>query len=201
MRELDHVIKNSYLHKFRALAPLLELVARTEHPDILAWFGTREVLRDLRNMLTEQYAWAIPDTRAIETIGRYGRLVEICAGTGYWAWLLRLWHVDIVAYDVEPREGDKSFTNVRQGTEEAVALHPDRNLFLCWPPAGDPVAFRALQLSRGEFCIFVGWKGDDITGDCDFHDLLRKEWELVEKVAIPQWPEMKDALFIYRRRR
>ena len=102
---------------------------------------------------------------------------------------------------VEPREGDKSFTHVRQGTEEAVSLHPDRNLFLCWPPAGDPVAFHALQRSRGEYCIFVGWKGDDITGDYQFHDLLAKEWELVETVSIPQWPEMKDALFIYRRRR
>ena len=41
---------------------------------------------------------------------------------------------------------------------------------------------------------------DGVTGCSDFHALLRSKWELLREVEIPQWPEMKDRLFIYRRR-
>jgi hypothetical protein len=205
---MEHYIRNMYLHKFRALKPLLELVALIDPPDIVAWCGAREVLRDLRDMLVVQYAWAVPDSRALETIARYSPLVEIGAGTGYWTMLLRLLGADVVAYDLAPATpadhasyGERaSFTEVLQGSEERVADHAERTLMLCWPPAGDEMASRALKMTRARHFIYVGWLDDDVTGDCEFHRLLRQQWELVEQVNIPQWPEMKDKLFVYRRR-
>ncbi|KAF4318472.1 hypothetical protein BBO99_00006974 [Phytophthora kernoviae] len=47
-----------------------------------------------------KYSWAIPDERALQIIKHYGPIVEMGAGSGYWARLLQLRGVDIVAYDL-----------------------------------------------------------------------------------------------------
>jgi len=206
---LEHYIQNVYLHKFRALKALLDVATEQDPRDILAWFGACQLLRDMRNLLVRLHAWAVPSKQAIELIARYSPLVEVCAGTGYWAFLLKLAGADVVAYDLEPRpfqgedryEEGHSWTEVLQGTaEEALAQHPGRTLFLCWPPAGDPVAEIALRATQAEYVIYVGWKDDDVTGSIEFHQLLASHWQLVETVDIPQWPEMRDRLFVYRRR-
>lgn len=203
---MEHLIKNTYLHKFRALAPLMEL-ARQENPaDILAWFGAREMLRDIRDMLVRRYAWAVPSTQALAVAAAYGPIVEVGAGSGYWAYLLGLAGAEVAAFDIMAPlargeySGSEPWADVACGSaEDAVRAHPERTLFLCWPPADDPMAFRALSLTRAEHLIFVGWQDDDITGSREFHQLIRKSWRLVEAVEIPQWPEMRDRLFVYRR--
>jgi hypothetical protein len=206
---LDHYLKNVYLHKFRALQVLMDLVADSNPRDILAWHGARELLRDMRQMLVRLHAWAVPNNEAIEVVARYSPLVEVGAGNGYWAWLLQLAGADVVAYDLKPPASslgdpfadDKPWTEVCQGSvEEALAHHPTRTLFLCWPPADDPMAAIALGLTQAGHVIFVGWQDDDLTGSCEFHQQLRDHWDLVQTVDIPQWPEMRDRLLVYRRR-
>jgi len=205
---LDLLIKNTYLHKFEALKPLRALVALVDPPNILQHFGTNQVLRDLRNILVRQYAWAVPSTEAIRLIARFSPIIEVGAGTGYWSYLLGLAGADVIAYDAEPAQpfsvddyAEEPYTEVRQATaSDAVCAHPERTLFLCWPTAGSSMAFDALTITRAQHVIFVGWKDDDVTGCMEFHDRLRREWKLVELLDIPQWPEMRDRLFVYRRR-
>lgn len=66
-----------------------------------------------RHKLAEQYSWAIPSPGSLEFIVEQldGRaVVEIGAGTGYWAWMLTQMGVDIRAYDKNPpREGENYF--------------------------------------------------------------------------------------------
>ncbi|CAH0473306.1 unnamed protein product [Peronospora belbahrii] len=47
-----------------------------------------------------KYSWAIPDERALQIIKHYGPIVEMGAGSGYWARLLQLRGVNIIAYDL-----------------------------------------------------------------------------------------------------
>lgn len=49
--------------------------------------------------LSEKYAWAIPDSRALNILSSFGPLVEIGAGKGYWGSLLSDLGVDIVCID------------------------------------------------------------------------------------------------------
>lgn len=59
------------------------------------WFrGT-----DQRAELVRRYAWAVPDAAAIAALAARSPLVEIGAGTGYWARLLAAAGADIIAYD------------------------------------------------------------------------------------------------------
>ena len=48
------------------------------------WMGALEE----RNQFVRKYAWAVPNMAAINEIARHGKVVEIGAGTGYWAWNL-----------------------------------------------------------------------------------------------------------------
>lgn len=49
--------------------------------------------------LSEEYAWAIPDTRALNILSKFAPLVEIGAGKGYWGSLLAKKGVDIICVD------------------------------------------------------------------------------------------------------
>ena len=57
---------------------------------------------ELRDELVKKYAWAVPTEASIEAIAALGPIVEVGAGTGYWAWLLRQVGATVEAYDVAP---------------------------------------------------------------------------------------------------
>lgn len=181
------------------------------------WASRRDDFRSLGDALirrhaarktnAQRYAWAVPTDDALAAIARHGPLVEIGAGTGYWAALLARRGVDVVAYDAAPppaanhwHPGAACWVAVEQGGPEKVDLHPDRALFLCWPPYADPMAADALRRYAGRTVIYVGEGGGGCTGDEAFHDQLERDFEEVELVAIPQWEGVHDYLSIHARK-
>lgn len=160
-----------------------------------------------RSSLVRKYSWAIPDEAALRTIIKYAPLVEIGAGSGYWAALLRKRGADVIAYDAYLAESGRngfifkcdSWTEVLSGTESVAAYHPDRTLLLCWPPDKDPMAHRALAKYKGHTLIYIGEESPGCTGDDDFHLLIRNDWKLQEQVELPRWHLLNDSLFVYTR--
>jgi hypothetical protein len=93
--------------------------------------------------LAQRFSYVAPDERALSALADLGPLVEMGAGTGYWAYRLREIGVDIVAFDVAPPDGARpnryhsmspTWTEVIAGDQTVLADHPDRALMLCWPP-------------------------------------------------------------------
>jgi hypothetical protein len=163
-----------------------------------------------RRELAALFAWAIPGDAALDLLARYAPLVECGAGMGYWAALLERRGVDVAAYDLLPpgaaanafhRRERRPWTRVRRGsTVAAVRRHRDRVLFLCWPPHEDEAASHApLRAYRGEVLIYVGERGDGVTGTLRFHRELALNWTSVENVDLPRWPWLGDRLVVYRR--
>lgn len=160
-----------------------------------------------RERLVEKYAWAIPDDQSLEMIAECGPIVEIGAGTGYWAHLLRELGVDVVAYDIAPPGGEKengwrhteTWTEVLEGGPEKAWEHPDRALFLCWPPYSDPMAFNALGNYQGDTLIYIGEDEWGCTGDEAFHKLMNQKFS-GEWYDIPHYNWIHDAIFIGKRR-
>lgn len=85
-------------------------------------------------------------------------MVEIGAGTGYWARCLAERGVEITAYDLNPPAPDSdaanafhgrlpAFTEVKRGGPKA-ASGSKHALFLCYPPPGDKMAFNCLRRYR-----------------------------------------------------
>lgn len=164
---------------------------------------------DNRQNLCQAYAWSVPDERAIQLLLSSQPLVEIGAGTGYWAGLVKNAGGDIVAFDVAPvpskanqwhMTAGKQFCDVQPGDETAVRRFGDRTLFLSWPPNTNRCAYNTLRLFKGKRFIYVGEGEGGCTGTQEFHDLLKKEWNLVKRQDIPQWPGVYDQLSVYERK-
>ena len=93
--------------------------------------------------LAQRYSYVLPDDRALAALAGLGPLVEVGAGTGYWASRLRARGVDIVAIDQAPPDGERlnryhartvTWTEVIAGEQTMLTRYSDRALFLCWPP-------------------------------------------------------------------
>ena len=58
--------------------------------------------------LAQRFSYVFPDDRVLSVLAGLGPLVEMGAGTGYWAYRLRTLGVDIVALDLAPPDGARS---------------------------------------------------------------------------------------------
>lgn len=171
-----------------------------------------EVKND-RHEMVRKWAWAIPspDVLAliVRTLNGQG-VVEIGAGTGYWAWQLTQLGVSVVAYDHEPPDQGNNYYHGRRdtfypvikATAEVAGAHPDRALFLCWPPYDEPMAADALRAYQGNTVIYIGEGSSGCTGDEEFHNMLEKEWDTPKGGACPmvQWWGLHDWITIYHRK-
>lgn len=158
----------------------------------------------LRRELCKEYAWAIPTDEALDAIAQYSPqgLVEIGAGTGYWAGLLRKRGLFVVAYDSSPYDNihaDAKWSAVETGGPEKAALWPQLTLFLCWPPYDDPMAALCLNAYAGDTLIYIGEGDSGCTGDETFHKELEAKWEEIGDISLPQWEGIHDGLYVYQR--
>ena len=96
-----------------------------------------------RLALAQRFSYVVPDRTSLDMLHALGPLIELGAGTGYWAAKLRALGTDILAFDQAPPDGDTlnryhaptaTWSEVHRGDQRALAEHPDRALFLCWPP-------------------------------------------------------------------
>jgi putative endonuclease len=162
---------------------------------------------DERDRLVRRYAWGTPTEAALRAVLSDGpRVVEMGAGTGYWAWLLQKLGGDVVAYDkfsdgrtlgMNPWCGDDRWAEVRHGTPSILHRHPDRTLLLCWPPYDSSMALDCLHRWKGRTLVFVGDK--TAAGNYDFHDSLQDRFWPVRALPLPSWPGIRDFLEVWRR--
>jgi len=146
----------------------------------------------------DSYAWAIPDDRALKAVKACAPIVEMGAGAGYWARLLRDEGVEVKAFDKDVG-GDaraagvavEPFTRVEKGGPEVLGDYTESSLLLIYPDDLESTAmdedevmeeeFGCLSLAslaayKGNTIIHVGeWLGDTLTlsmegqGTPDFH--------------------------------
>ena len=162
------------------------------------WLG-----HPIRNNLCKQFAWAIPNAEAIQALAKLGPIVEIGAGTGYWASLIAAVGGDIVAYDAKPYHNywcGGTYHPILTGGPEMAQKHSNRTLLLCWPPYDEAMAADALLAYEGRTVAYVGEGCGGCTGDYEFHGLLETLYNDEATIAIPQWGGLHDDLSIWRRK-
>jgi len=170
------------------------------------WMQRDCLARAKRHAFVKDYSWAVPTAEAIELMMGHMPIVEVGAGTGFWASLLQAAGGDILAFDLHPPGlGHNGFhslmmhTEVHYGGAPIAALHPDRTLFLCWPPYSNRMAANALRQYHGDTLIYVG-EYDGCTADKRFFNQLARDWVEIETIEISQWPGIHDQLGVYRRK-
>lgn len=163
-----------------------------------------------RHDMVSTYAWSIPSPGDIAWVAGVldGRsVVEVGAGTGYWAWQLSQAGVDVAAYDpLEPGENHffqpvEPYVPLLRDDASASAKHPDRALFLSWPSYDDPWAAHALSVYAGDRLIYAGEGGGGCCADDAFFDLLDAEWtEIGDSPHHRSWSGINCYLSAYRRK-
>ncbi|MBF0491697.1 MAG: HEAT repeat domain-containing protein, partial [Deltaproteobacteria bacterium] len=174
---------------------------------------------EARENFVKRYAWAVPTQKAIEAIAKFvgkEEMLEVGAGRGLWAALLKKQDARVIATDgfrthdvrrILPSErAAQTYTDVEPLSHwRALETHPETKvLLMIWPPK-DEMAFEALgafQVQGGEKFIFVGEaQRGGANGDDRFFKILDEDWEVVEEVDIPNWLDTRDHVVFYRRKR
>lgn len=160
-----------------------------------------------RESLVKKYSWAIPNQEAIDYLVSLSPIVEMGAGTGYWAYLIKQAGGDIIAFDKQPYynlQADYQWTEVLKGEcsrlKSTLVKYPNRTLFLCWAPYNEPFAYRCLKSYKGNRLVVVGEDWGGCTANDKFFKLLRKEWQVDKEIGIPHFWGIHDYLAGYRRK-
>ena len=158
-----------------------------------------------RRRVVDFFAWAIPDERALDLVGS-GPVVEIGAGGGYWAAMLRARGVDVAAFDLTPERNHwvkRSWTHVARGGAPRAGMYGDRTLLLCWPPYKSLMARSALTahaVAGGRRVVYVGEMEGGCCASDSFFARLERDYDQVAEHSIPKWPCIHDYLTVWERR-
>ena len=158
-----------------------------------------------RTRLTALYAWAVPTAEAVRALVRLSPLVEVGAGTGYWASLVRAAGGVVHPFDCDPPTSGvnhwghrEEYVPVLRGGPEVLAGFDEAcALFLCWPPYDTTMALDCLRAFRGTRVAYVG----EDRGCCATEEFFDEfdTWPLVRRVKIPQHAGIHDEMVVRRR--
>jgi len=199
----DLKIFNPYLQKLK------KLIDQNRH---LEKASLASLLIQHRNDFVSEYCFTIPCYDILKKVAAYSPIVEIGAGSGYWARCLSEMDAEVVAYDRFPPDEqspwdwqsgnswfDDSWFNIIQGDESAAAGHPDRALFMAWPMPMNPMAYNALVNYRnagGSTLIYIGDPHPASSGDEHFYHELGR-YRIIEQNNLYGWPGINEKLIIY----
>lgn len=182
---------------------------------LLPWLNKTAIEEIFFHCLREKFAYSNLSPQMLAKLAEYSPLVELGAGNGYIAWLLRSQGTDIVPIDAFPVEEGKnwffntnafslptsegkSFIAVTKGTSEALIDYPAHTLLLCWPPINS-MGRDALRDYKGQTVIFVGNKKN--CGDAAFYKQLKEHWDLIYSSKTGSWDRCHtEWLEIYKRK-
>lgn len=198
--ERDFSIDNPYLEEIGKLKSKLNWKDIADLSALLEW----------RADLVTKYAFSVPVAEVLETVAGYSPIVEIGAGTGYWAMCLSQLGAHIDAFDIKPPDenfpcewndtnywfGD-TWYSVWEGDESIAGAYPERTLFLSWPMPEDPMAYNALHHYRkagGHTVIYIGDRRS--SGDEAFHNEIESS-QIIESRRLWSWPGIEERLVIF----
>jgi len=160
-----------------------------------------------RDTLVREYSWSVPTEEAINMIAKYSPIIEVGAGTGYWASLITAAGGKVDCYDLHPPGiSDNSYRH-------EIQHHPilpvswlkwenttSKSLLLSWPPYDSPMGLDTLRKYRGDTLIYIGEGQYGCCAGDNFFEELDEKWIEVEGCNLPQWDGIHDHLTIYRRK-
>ena len=147
------------------------------------------------------YGYAVPTEEAIDHITEFvgeDEVIEVGAGKGLWAKLLKCKGVDIIATDDFSTHQDvlhaETFTDIEDlSAKQAVRKYGSHNvLMMVWPAPGhlSSMASDALKSFTGNKIVYVGeLSPEGCTGDveCNTELTYGTEWTKVAEIDIPRF--------------
>lgn len=157
-----------------------------------------------RKTLIKKYSFAITGPTPIQELVLNSPIIEMGAGSGYWAAQITAAGGNVIAFDKsQPLENKYGFTEqwfpIDIGGPEVIADHTHRTLFLCWPSYRSNFAKECLDAYEGNTLIYIGEpKGGACANDA-FFDAIDTDWVTLKWVDIHTWPGVHDEMTIFKR--
>jgi hypothetical protein len=161
---------------------------------------------DVLLTLAQRYAYVFPSDSALAILAGLGPLVEMGAGTGYWAHRLRSIGVGIVAFDQAPTDGERAnryhprtrpWTHVEEGDQTELPGYADRGLFLCWPPLFSSLS-ECLTYYCGDTIAYIGDGGFRTARLDHLHEAFTKVATAPVR-ALDPYPGVRPQLTVWKR--
>ncbi len=158
-----------------------------------------------REEYIEKFGFAILNQETVEALKKYAPILEVGAGSGYWAYELKKAGIDIVATDTHSwKFADKwkamSWIDVEKlNAIDSISKYPGRALLFVWPSYDEQWAEQALNVYEGNTVIYVGESYGGCTANDEFHAILDNKFEEIEEIDIPQFDGIHDRLRVYKR--
>jgi hypothetical protein len=175
-------------------------------------FGLSLSLSMGRDMGVTKYGYAIPNREAISRIADFGPVLEVMAGTGFWAKLLaeeferRGIKGGIVAIDNHSWSSENhdfqfgTFFPVLNGDAVDFATKEEsRSLLMIWPYM-DNVGNEVVRAYKGKTIMIVTEGRGGCCGTDEMFDSLEELFDHVEDITIPCWAGVHDYLSIWERK-
>jgi hypothetical protein len=157
--------------------------------------------------LSQQYSYVFPEPEVLALLATLGPIIEIGAGTGYWAAKLRSLGVDIIAFDQAPPDTDlvnryhaktPTWTEVARGDHTVLPDYPHRALFLCWPPLFSALG-ECLSCYPGDTVARIGDDGHRTAPIAGLNEAFTKVAACPVR-ALDPFPGTTPALTVWQRR-
>ena len=152
--------------------------------------------------LVMSYALTIPDPKSMDVISRYvgPAAIDPMAGTGYLSYLLAQLGVDVLSYDLYPR--DIQHVPIRRGHAPYTVRRHGRNrtLIIAWPEQYNSVGADTLAAYDGDTVIYLGEWGASC-GTQALYTALDRDWTCIARILPVRWPIVRDVVRVFKRRR
>lgn len=182
--------------------------------DSLSWASISSGLRlknithefEVRESFIEKFGFSVLTDAAIKLIAGYQPIVEVGAGSGYWAYELQ--KHGVIVHPTDPCTG--RYRDVNEHWEkwiqvenltgvEAVRKYPQCTLMTVWPDLSSWAA-ETLAAFKAQHVIYVGEGNGGCTGDEAFHTSLSDGFQHVETLPLPVFFGIHDRLEVWKRR-
>ena len=196
---IDILCENIIIHKVRNLSYNADYIMRSR-------------INKIRDNFRKYFSYAIPDSNIINEICKFisenscNNVLEIGAGLGLWAALLREKGINIFATDNFTSHNTSqrnAFIDIetRNGINALKRYHY-RNyqlLMIIWPNYEDDMAYNALNNFKGNYFIYIGELKNGCCATDDFFDLMDSDWT-IRRYEIRQWPRIHDSVYFCTRK-
>jgi len=164
-------------------------------------FDTKKVVDKyaLRNFYCTKYSFAITSPSTIAALKELLPIIEIGAGSGYWARMVtEKWELsDYYAFDnFSTHVFPEMYYNVTD-----VEPNPKGNetFFFCWPYMNSMAADYVKKYNPKRI-VYIGEGNGGCTADEEFFELLDKHYDLAKSLDHPQYEGIHDVFELYERR-
>ena len=153
-----------------------------------------------RQIMCKKYTFAIPYLEILEVIKNNEPILEIGAGSGFWGALFRKIGCDVTVTTVDDKYHPfpLKFTEVENISGlDAIKKYSDRTVLWVWPSM-EEWTVDVLKNIKGKL-IYVGEDPGGCTGTDEYHDILGKDFKVIQSEDMLQWWGIHDNLYIYER--